>query len=184
MLAERLNIRQRFIYKEDYYPMYILETERLYLRELTINDAENFYLLNEDKDVLKYTGDKRFKNIEEAAEFLKNYDQYKKYGFGRWAVISKHNNAFLGWCGLKFSPELNETDIGFRFFKKYWNKGYASEAAKACLKIGSEKFNQKSIIGRAMKQNKPSVRVLEKLGLVFHKSFSFDGQEGVIYKTP
>ena len=43
---------------------------------------------------------------------------YEKYDFGRWAVIDKENDAFLGWCGLKFTPELAEYDIGFRFFKK------------------------------------------------------------------
>lgn len=91
----------------------VLETERLYLRELTTNDAKSFYLLNLDDDVIKYTGDKAFKNIESAKEFLQNYNNYKKYGFGRWAVISKENKQFLCWCGLKFSEELNEYDIGF-----------------------------------------------------------------------
>jgi RimJ/RimL family protein N-acetyltransferase len=67
----------------------ILETERLHLRELNVNDAEYFYLLNLDKEVMKYTGEEPFKNIEKAKYFLKNYDHYEKYGFGRWAVINK-----------------------------------------------------------------------------------------------
>lgn len=163
--------------------MIVLETERLFLRELKVSDGQHFYNLNLDKEVLKYTGDHSFNSVHEAEEFLSNYHHYKKYGYGRWAVIQKQDEAFLGWCGLKCTLATNEVDIGFRFFKKYWNKGFATEAAEACLKIGFEKFNITSIVGRAMIKNKPSIKVLEKIGLVYDKPFDFDGEEGVIYKT-
>jgi len=161
----------------------ILETERLYLRELNVNDAEHFYLLNLDKEVMKYTGEGSFENIEKAKYFLKNYDHYEKYGFGRWAVINKENGEFLGWCGLKYTEKLNEYDIGFRFFKEYWNKGYATESSKACLSYGINELKMIEILGRAMKENKASIRVLEKIGLEFKKEFDFEGNIGVIYKT-
>jgi len=159
----------------------ILETERLYLREMTIKDAANAYLLNLDPDVLKYTGDDAFENIESARGFLENYDHYKKYDFGRWAVIHKSTNTFLGWCGLKYTPELHEYDIGFRFFKKHWNKGYATESAKACINLGFEKYDITEIVGRAMSENIGSIKVLEKIGLTFLKPFDFDGERGLIY---
>jgi len=162
--------------------MKILETERLYLRRMTIEDAENIYLLNLDRDVVKYTGDQAFESIETAKMFLANYNHYKKYDFGRWAVINKTNNNFLGWCGLKYTQDLDEFDIGFRFFKKEWNKGYATESAKACLKLGFDKYKMNEIIGRAMKENISSIKVLEKIGLTYFKTFDFDGQEGLIYK--
>lgn len=161
----------------------IIETERLYLRELNINDADFFYHLNLDKDVLKYTGDKPFVDLNSSKLFLENYDHYKKFGLGRWAVINKENNEFLGWCGLKFSEELNEYDIGFRFFKKYWNKGYATESAKSCIEYGLGKLKLHEIIGRAMKENKASIKVLEKIGLEYNRDFDFEGNKGVIYKT-
>ena len=88
--------------------MKILETERLYLREMETDDAENAYRLNLDWENIKYTGDKPFESIQEAKEFLLNYSHYKNYGFGRWAVIEKYSNEFLGWCGLKYTPELDE----------------------------------------------------------------------------
>lgn len=162
--------------------MKILETERLYLRRMTIEDAENTYLLNLDREVVKYTGDNPFETIERAKKFLANYDHYRKYDFGRWAVINKTNNKFLGWCGLKYTQELNEYDIGFRFLKKEWNKGYATESAKACVELGFEKYKMNEIIGRAMKENISSIKVLEKIGLTYFKTFDFDGQEGLIYK--
>ncbi|MGY8846628.1 MAG: GNAT family N-acetyltransferase [Bacteroidia bacterium] len=161
----------------------VLETERLYLRELNIKDAESFYLLNLDKEVMKYTGEKLFDNIEKSKEFLENYDHYEKYGFGRWAVINKENDEFLGWCGLKFTEKLNEYDIGFRFFKKYWNKGYATESAKSCINYGINKLKMTEILGRAMKDNIASIKVLEKIGLQYKKNFDFEGSIGVIYKT-
>ena len=162
---------------------YILETERTKIRPLTPKDAEHFYMLNQDPEVLKYTGDNPFETVEAAKEFLVQYDQYEKYGVGRWAVINKENEEFLGWCGLKFTEKLNEYDIGFRFFRKHWNNGYATESAKACVELGLNKFKFPEIIGRAMKDNLASIRVLEKIGLVYDRNFDFEGYEGVIYKT-
>jgi len=162
---------------------YILETERTKIRPLTPKDAEHFYMLNQDPEVLKYTGDNPFETVEAAKEFLVQYDQYEKYGVGRWAVINKENEEFLGWCGLKFTEKLNEYDIGFRFFRKHWNNGYATESAKACVELGLNKFKFPEIIGRAMKDNLASIRVLEKIGLVYDRDFDFEGYEGVIYKT-
>ncbi len=153
--------------------MKILETDRLYLREMTPDDAETAYLLNLDPEVIKYTSDASFKSIEEAKVFLENYDHYKTYGFGRWAVIDKTTDEFLGWCGLKYAAELDEFDIGFRFLKRHWNKGYATEAAKACLELGFTKFNMNKIVGRAMKENVSSIKVLEKIGLSYVKTDKF-----------
>jgi len=162
--------------------MKILETERLYLREMETDDAENAYRLNLDWENIKYTGDKPFESIQEAKEFLLNYNHYKNYGFGRWAVIEKYSNEFLGWCGLKYTPELDEYDIGFRLFKEHWNKGIASEAAKACIDYGFIKIGLTRIVGRAMNENVGSIRVLEKIGLVYMKDYNFEGESGVIYE--
>ena len=160
----------------------ILETDRLFLREFDSNDSKNFYELNQNPNVVKFTGDKPFINILEAKSFLENYKDYKSNGFGRWAVIDKSNSEFLGWCGLKYNPELNETDIGFRFFENYWNKGFATESAKACIEYGFEKLNLKFIVGRAMAENIASIKVLEKIGLRYEKEFNFDERKGLIFK--
>ena len=162
--------------------MIVLETPRLILREITVEDAKVAYELNLDPEVIQYTGDEPFKSIEEARNFLEGYDHYKKYGFGRWAVINKSDNEFLGWCGLKYTPFLDEYDIGFRFFKKHWNKGYATEAALACLEAGFTKFEMKMIVGRAMPENKASINVLKKIGLEFWKEKVSEGKVEMIYR--
>ncbi|RZJ74634.1 MAG: N-acetyltransferase [Flavobacterium sp.] len=160
---------------------FILETERLYLREMTSADAESLYQLNLDPEVIKFTGDAAFTSIEEAALFIDNYNHYKKYGFGRWAVIEKSTGEFLGWCGLKYSEDKKEFDIGFRFFKIYWNNGYATESARACVEIGFTKFGIPTIVGRAMTENSGSVKVLINIGLSYRNDFDFNGNAGVVY---
>lgn len=158
------------------------QTSRLSLRQLNPSDAPAFYSLNQNPKVIQYTGDTAFESEEAAREFLKNYKDYQNHGYGRWAVIEKASGAFLGWCGLKYVPEVDETDIGFRFFEQYWGKGYATESAKACLDYGFETLQLKSIIGRAMAENTASVKVLEKLGMVFEREFDFAQHRGLIYR--
>ncbi len=161
--------------------MRILETNRLYLKEFHISDADKMFLLNSDPKVIQFTGDRAFNNLEETIELIQNYDHYKIYGFGRWSVFLKETHEYIGWCGLKYTKEKDEYDIGFRFFKEHWNKGYATESALACIDLGFTKFKMNKIIGRAMSANIGSVKVLEKMGLKFEKNFDFDGVEGVIY---
>jgi [ribosomal protein S5]-alanine N-acetyltransferase len=160
---------------------YLIETNRLGLRELTPGDARHFYDLNADPEVVKYTGDPPFKSLEAARNFLENYDQYQQYGYGRWAVILKETGEFIGWCGLKYLPELDETDLGFRFFRKHWNRGFASEAARACVDFGFKKLKLKRIVGRAMAANAASVKVLEKTGFVFEKEMEFEEHPGLYF---
>lgn len=82
-----------------------VETERTFLRKLNIQDAANFYRLNLDPEVLRFTGDKAFVSIEEASAFLASYHPYEQFGVGRLAVIHKANGKFIGrrkgWCCSK-----------------------------------------------------------------------------------
>ena len=109
----------------------LFESERFYLREFDANqDAQVMYELNSDIDVIKYTGDPPFNSVKHAHEMISKYDHYRKYGYGRWAAIRKVDHVFVGWCGLKMNED-DILDIGYRFFKKYWGKGYATETANA-----------------------------------------------------
>jgi RimJ/RimL family protein N-acetyltransferase len=159
----------------------LIETSRLILREITPDDADQFYWLNADPEVIRYTGDAPFAGPEEARRFLESYDQYRLYGYGRWAVIRKADQAFLGWCGLRFDPLGGETDLGFRFFKTHWGHGYATEAALASLNLAFERFQLSEVIGRAMESNRASIRVLEKAGMRFRNIDFLDSQSALIY---
>ena len=161
--------------------MKIIETTRTYLRNLQIEDAGFFYHLNRDPEVMKYTGDKQFDSIEAARTFLENYDQPKKFGVGRFAVIRKEDNEFLGWNGLKYDAESNDYNIGYRFFKAFWNRGYATETAIACISYGFKVLGLPRIIGRSALDNKASISVLRKAGLTYSKKFDYEGKPWVIY---
>lgn len=167
----------------------IIETERLLLRTFTKKDATLIYQLNLDPEVIRFTLDS-LRNIDHAKEVLENtiLPQYSLYNHGRWAVHLKPGREFIGWCGLKTRPEPhltddgqgNETDLGYRFIQAAWGRGYATEAAKACIQYGFEKLNIPRLVGRALPGNKASIRVLEKCGM------KYTGEEiieGLLHKT-
>jgi len=160
----------------------IIETERLILREFNINDYKEVYEFGSNLEVQRYTGDKIIESLNDAKELIKNvwYKDYKKYGYGRWAVIYKPENKIIGFSGLKYLPEFNETDIGFRFLPEYWGKGLASEASYEIIKYGFEKLGLEKIIGIALAENIGSCKVLKKIGLTFYKIDDYDG-DGVEY---
>ena len=156
-----------------------IQTPRLILRELLPEDAEQMYELNSDPEVIQFTGDDPYLSVEDARNSILNYDQYRNYNRGRLAMIRKESNEFLGWCGLKYIKENDETDLGFRLHKKYWNQGFATEAGRACLNYGFDTLDLPVIIAHAMNENKASIHVLEKLGMKFKKEFDFKGHKGV-----
>lgn len=160
----------------------VIETPRLILREFKLKDAQRMWELNADPEVIKFTGNEPFESIEAAKEFLRNYTHYCKWGFGRWAVVDKNRDLFIGWCGLKMNEE-QLIDIGFRFFRDEWNKGFATEAALACLNYGFDELKINEIIARSSIENKASIRVLEKIGMQFWKKDHCDGiGESVYYR--
>lgn len=152
---------------------YLLETPRCLLREMDEGDAEAVYRLNLPPDVFLFTTDPPFKNVEEAATFIRNYDEYLKHGVGRWAVELKSTGAFIGWCGLRYLPEENETDIGYRFLPEYRGQGFAVETARRCIEYGFE-TGLTRLVARVHKENHRSIRVSEKLNMVYEKDLMYD----------
>ena len=148
----------------------VFQTPRLLLRRFTLEDAPLVLELNSDPEILKYLHEPKIENLQHAEDVLTGIilPQYKN-NLGRWAIHIKENNEFIGWCGLKHRPEINETDLGYRFKKSCWGKGYATEAAKHSLYYGFEKLNIPVITGRAHIENVASLKVLEKIGMQFIK---------------
>ncbi len=160
--------------------MTILETERLLLREFTLEDVEAVYEFGSNEEVTKYTGDPLVPSREEAENIIRNvwFEDYKIYGYGRLATIYKPDNKLIGFAGLKYLPEFEETDLGFRFLPQYWGQGLATEASRALLDFGFKHLMLKRIIGIAMPENIGSWKVLEKVGMEFYKTDDYDGDGG------
>jgi ribosomal-protein-alanine N-acetyltransferase len=159
----------------------LITTGRLYLREFEMTDAPSLYALNSNPEVLRYTGDEPFPNAAAAQSFLEDYDHYRRFGYGRWAVVLKRDASFIGFAGLKMEPQTGDVDLGFRLFSDYWSRGFATEAGHAALRLGFECFKLERIIGRCMRENRPSVSVLQKLGMEFSEVREESGVLWLIY---
>lgn len=111
----------------------ILETERLYMREMTQDDFPSLCKILQDEETM-YAYEGAFTDSE-AQEWLdRQMARYRKWGFGLWAVMLKENEEMNGQCGLTMQPWKDEEvlEVGYLFERSYWHKGYATEAAKAC----------------------------------------------------
>ncbi len=146
----------------------MLTTSRLVIKPGTLSDAPELLELNSDPDVIRYTGDHALMNISQAEKLVKErlIPQFDKYQMSRFSVFRK-DGTYLGWCGLVFFPETNEVDLGYRFKKKYWGQGYATEASRACLEYGFKTLKLETIIGKSMPDNIASIKVLQKMGMTF-----------------
>jgi [ribosomal protein S5]-alanine N-acetyltransferase len=163
-------------------PSIFLESERLILREMNSDDAQEAFHLNQDPHVFLFTGDSPFEDIEAAKNFLLNYNAYRIHGVGRWAVLIKETNQFAGWCGLKFHPAINQYDLGFRIHTQYRGQGIATEASKACLKWGFSNLRVQHFFAHVHPENSPSKRVLEKLGFNFIEEIEEEGRLWLHYE--
>ncbi|MFN8242591.1 MAG: GNAT family N-acetyltransferase [Ferruginibacter sp.] len=153
----------------------VLETPRLFLRRFTEADAALLLELNSDPEVLKYVHEAPLETTGQALEVIRNIilPQYKN-NLGRWAIHRKEDQVFLGWSGLKYVAEKDEIDLGYRLMKKYWGKGYATEAAQACLHYGFEQLHLPLITAHAHTENLASRHVIEKIGMQFARSGTED----------
>jgi RimJ/RimL family protein N-acetyltransferase len=158
------------------------ETGRLELRRFSAGDAPGFFSLNKDPEVIRYTGDVSFADENEARDFILGYNHYSEYGYGRWSVFIKETDEYVGFCGLKYSPEKDEVDLGFRVLRAHWGKGFATEAGRESLRLGFERYGLKKIVGRAMSSNLASHRVLEKLNMVETSQFEENGHAWIQYE--
>ena len=156
-------------------------TTRLILREMIPSDAPGMFALDSDADVQRYVGNQPISTMAEAREKIAYIrQQYQELGIGRWAVIEKASNNFVGWAGLKLVKEpmnnhVDYYDLGYRFIKDYWGKGYATECAVASLHYGFTRMKLEAVYAWADADNQASCHVLEKVGLKMIETFSHDG---------
>lgn len=164
------------------------ETQRLILREIMPADVEDLFILDSDPEVHRYLGNKPVTSKDQIIEVI-NFirQQYVDNGIGRWAIIDKKNNEFIGWTGLKFvTDETNHHkyyyDLGFRLIKKYWGHGIATESAFASLEYAFDKLNTNEVYSMTDCENYGSNNVLKKIGLNFIETFDLEGIKHNWYK--
>lgn len=154
-----------------------LETDRLILRNIQLTDIDGMFELDSDPEVHKYLGNKPFKTKSQSeANIYEIIKQYEIYGIGRWAMVDKMSNEFMGWSGLKFNTitlngHTNFYDVGYRIIKRFWGKGYATESSIAALDYGFNTLNLDTIYGITEKDNQASHQILLKIGLKYIEDF-------------
>ncbi len=143
----------------------ILETERLILRTWTYADAGRLFEICSDAETMLHIGDRMpYETIENAREFLTWAIPYQlKNGFCRWAVIEKSSGEIVGSCGFA-RREMKEIELGYLFARQVWGKGFATEAASACLKYAYEKIGLIYVIALTDLDHEKSQNVLRKIG--------------------
>lgn len=168
--------------------MSVLETERLALRRFTLDDAAFAYALVNDPAWIEHIGDRNVKSLEDARGYLAKgaIAMYEKTGFGMWVVTLKGTGEAIGTCGLIKRDSLEDVDIGFAFLPQFRGQGYALESAKAVLEYGHATVGLKRMVAIVSPANKPSIRILERLGLRFERMITMPGEteEILFYATP
>jgi RimJ/RimL family protein N-acetyltransferase len=157
--------------------MKIIETERLYLRELLIDDKKELIKVLSDSESMKfYPHPFSEEDVENWIQW--NIKNYKKYKHGLWAVILKEGESFIGDCGITMQNIENEIvpEIGFHIIKEYCNKGFATEAALACKEYAFKVLNYPKVFSYTTLPNIPSQKVAKKIGMVFYKYFEKNGE--------
>ena len=145
----------------------IIETERLYLREMNQNDFNSLCEILQDKKTM-YAYEGAF-NDKEAQEWLdRQISRYQKWGFGLWAVILKETDKMIGQCGLTMQlwKDKEVLEIGYLFNRQFWHKGYATEAAKACKKYAFETLNAAEVCSIIRNTNISSKNVAIRNGMI------------------
>ena len=159
----------------------VIETERLILRELEYTDDQDLFEMDSDPEVHLYIENNPVKSIDEIRKVIEMLKiQYKENGIARWAVVDKLTNECVGWSGLKyFNQPLNNHnnfyELGYRFKKEHWGKGFATESSSAILDFGFRNFNVEKIFAITDPKNENSKKVLNKLGFEFQETFDYEG---------
>jgi ribosomal-protein-alanine N-acetyltransferase len=149
--------------------MNVLETRRLVLRTISVDDAPFILELLNDPSFLQYIGDRGVRTLDNAREYICNgpLDSYRRFGFGLYLVQLKEDGAPIGICGLLKRDYLADVDLGFAFLPEYRGKGYGYESGVAVLEFGRDVLGLERIVAIAAPDNEASSRLLEKLGMRF-----------------
>lgn len=163
----------------------VLATDRLLIREFDPGDAEAFFQLGHDPQVIRFTHDPGggFLDVDQAREVLLSHPihDYATRGYGRWACVHREERQVIGFAGLKYLDDLQAVDIGYRFLPQYWGQGLATEAARAVLHYGFSVLKLDEVIGLVLPDNPASARVLEKIGMHRFGQIDYDGVAAVKY---
>jgi ribosomal-protein-alanine N-acetyltransferase len=140
------------------------------MRQIVHDDLEALASMNADPDVMRYIGDGKPQSLEQAQLRISAItNHWEKHGFGLCAVLDRATSDFAGFCGLQYLDDTSEIEVGYRFKKRFWGMGLATEAAQASLEYGFGRLGLDRIVAVVHPENLASQHVVDKLGLRYIK---------------
>ena len=166
--------------------MKILESDRLILRRLKIEDLDHLYALYRDPEIRQFfpEGVLTYEETkEELTYFLNGHPQYPELGL--WATIHKESGKFMGRCGLLpwTINGRNEVEVAYLIDKAYWGQGFGTEAAAAILTYGMETLQLSRLVCLIDADNVSSIKVAEKIGMRFEREGEDELGPFLLYAT-
>ena len=153
-----------------------VQTPRLNLRLLESTDADVLHRINQIDGVLRYFPTTTAPPLEKVRRFIASQEEHwDRHRYGNWGIVPKGESQIIGWVGLQFLPELNETEVGYLLDAGFWRKGYATEAARASIQYGFEHCALEQIIALVHPENIASRRVIEKCGMTYEETIHLWG---------
>jgi [ribosomal protein S5]-alanine N-acetyltransferase len=147
-----------------------IETERLLLRRMRLDDAEAMFAYASDPEVTRYVPWDTHRSIEDSESFLTfAIEGYERGDFGGWGVVLKDSGVFIGTCGLDagYAPEHARAELGYVLSREHWGKGLMPEAVRAVIRFGFGRIGLNRIEARCIAENTASARVMEKAGMTY-----------------
>jgi len=157
----------------------LLETERLQLRWMTLDDTPMMLAVWNDPTFMQFVGDRGIRTLDEAEASMQQgpLHLYAEYGYGPFRVIRLEDGADMGVCGLYRRDGLDEPDIGFAFLPEYRGKGFGYEASVAVLEHARDVLNLPRVIAIVSPENDASIALLEKLGMSYDQGMCLPGED-------
>lgn len=162
----------------------VLETQRLILRTFEEGDAVDvFEGWESDPDVARYMFWTSHNDIERTKQWIKKeMSKVSKDDWYRWALVSKDENRVIGTGLVYYEPEVSGWEIAYNLAKKYWGKGYTTEAMTEIVRFAKEQLNLEELIGRYAKENEASGNVMKKLGFVYESDIPYECNRGAVLR--
>lgn len=146
-----------------------LETERLSLRKLSLDDSQDLFEYASDVEVAKYTTWEAHKSIQDSLQFIRSVlEQYEKQQVAAWGIEYRRNGKFIGTCGfISWVPHHARAEVAYALSRKYWRQGLMTEAVRAVVAFGFRTMQLMRIQAVCEVENVASARVMEKVGMKF-----------------
>ena len=159
-----------------------METERLRLRPVTVEDAELMLSVWNDPAFIRHVLDRGIRTLEQAREAIESGAQklFEDYGYGPYCMSLKSDGTLVGICGLFKRENLEDPDIGFSVLPPHCGKGYAGEAAVAVVDYARDELGIDVLTAIVAPANAPSIGLIEKLGLTFEQMITMPGDDNAI----